>query len=146
MVQRAAAHDEIERLVDERQPLPVALLQQHIVDARVAQPPRGEIEQLGREIERHDLPHVRRQRFRDVRGAARDLEHEHVGRERSDPRRRVRAPRERRVGTGKSVDLPPERPPDDFLVLLVALVLRVSITRQRKRLTSSSADGTFYSS
>ena len=54
---------------------------------------------------------------RRMAGAARDVEHDHVGVERLDPRERRREPAgERRVVAGEQPDLLRERVPDDWVV------------------------------
>ena len=92
VVQRASARDQLERRVEERKLGRIAFLEQHVRDAGLAQPFGPDLEQRGRQIDADDLADARGRLLGDVRGAAGDVEHDHVRLERLQPR-------ERRVGT-----------------------------------------------
>ena len=121
MVYGRAAEHEIERRVGERERARVAFLQQHVAHTGRLEPGRAQRQQRRGEIEGHDLAHVRRGHLGAVRGAARDLEHDHVLVERLQPREGGRrAAREQRVGAGEQARLLPERPAGDLVVSLRA--------------------------
>ncbi len=118
MVQRVEAVHEIERIVDERQRLRVAFLQEHVGDAGFRQPARAEIEQARGQVDTDDLADLRRDDLRRVGGAARHVEHEHVGIQWFQLLdRAARSSHERRVGPGEQADLAVERAADEVVVV-----------------------------
>jgi hypothetical protein len=119
VVQRAAAHDQVERRVEERERGSVPLLEEHVGDAGLAQSGRAHLEQGGRQVEADHLAYARRGLFGGVCGAARHVEDDHVRVERLQPRqRRRRSVRERRVLPRKQVSLPLERLPHNGVVVV----------------------------
>jgi hypothetical protein len=88
VVQRTAAHDEVERRVHERQVVGVALLQQNIGDPRTAEAIGADGEQRRREVESDDLANMGRDLLGRMGGAAGDVEDDHVAVERFQPRQR----------------------------------------------------------
>ena len=72
------AHHEVEGRVDEWQRGRVALLQEDVGDAGVAQAGRADREELGREVDADHLTHLRRCDLGRVRGSAGDVQYEHA--------------------------------------------------------------------
>ena len=137
VVQRGAAHHEIEAGVDEGQPGDGALLQQDVVDTRVAEADRTRVEERPGQIDADDLTHVRRELLGDVPGAAGHVEHHHPGVERLHPARDgVGAPGEGCVGAGEQADLALERRAGDGVVL-VRLHAPIATLHGRGRLRAS---------
>ena len=100
VVERAAAAHEVERLVDERQRGGVALLQHDVAYRTVRDALRTERQQRRREVEADHGTDLGRELLGHVRGAARDLEHDHGRVEGLEPAERAaRAGREDRVRT-----------------------------------------------
>ena len=79
VVQRCEAVHEVERPGDERERLRVALLQEHVRDPGLGEPGGAELEEIDGEVDPHHLADVGRDDLGRVGGAARDVEHEHLG-------------------------------------------------------------------
>jgi hypothetical protein len=96
VMQSAAADDQVERRIHEGQRRGIALLEEDVRDAGLAQAVGAELQQRPRQVEPDDLTDMRRELLGHVGCAAGDVQHDHVGVERVDPRqRRLRTPRER---------------------------------------------------
>src|SRR5581483_11379766 len=117
VVQRRAAVDEVERVVEERERLGVRLLQDDVRDAGLLQSAAAEREQLTRQVDADNGTHVRGDLLGDVCRAARDLERERVLVQRLEPREvRVATRREQRLVAAEQADLPAERRANRVLV------------------------------
>ena len=89
MVERGETGHEVEGPGDERERFRVALLEHHVGDPRLRQPLGTQLQEPDREVDSDDRPHLRRDHLGDVPGAARDVEHEHLGVERFQALRRA---------------------------------------------------------
>ena len=79
---RGEAVDEVEDPATKGAP-PRCLLEQHVGHCLLAEPLGTELQQLDGEVDAHHLPDVRRDDLGGVPGAARDVEHQHLGVKRS---------------------------------------------------------------
>lgn len=122
VVQRAAADDDVERLVDERQRGGITFFEQHVGDARVPKSSSADVEQGRGEVDSDDLTHVGGELFRDMRGSARDVQHDVVGREGTPARQRAASPGERRRRAREQRHLFAERASDVVIVIHATLV------------------------
>ena len=110
MVQGTAAEDEIEGVVEEGQVGRVALLEEHVGYAGLAEAIGPESQEVRRQVDAHDLAHVRCDLLCDMGGATRDVEDQHVAPQWLDPAGRCGgAPGKRRIGAGEQPHLPGER-------------------------------------
>ncbi len=131
VVQRGPADHEIERIVDEGKLLGVSFLQQHVLDTRGTKAVGTEREQRAGEVDTHHLTHMRRDRIGHVRGAARDVEHDHVGVEGLNPRqRRLRPLGEERFSTREERSLLLERSSHELVMTDRLHAVTVSVPSQ----------------